>query len=399
MFFNGLTPQPEKCCGCEGCRSICPKAAISMTTDKDGFVMPEVNSELCIECGLCEKVCPMFHSAKVISAEPGKAYAAVSKNDDILAESSSGGIFSIIADYVLKNGGVVSGASFDDNLRLNHTIVTDSDGIEKLRGSKYLQSITGDIYTRIRDILKSGKMVYFVGTGCQVAGLKLFLRKEYDNLITSDILCHGVPPQAVFDEMIRVVESKYGGKIIKYSFRDKSVWGWSCNSSSLIKKGNRLLYRGNEPMQQAYFNAFIKGDNYRESCYKCPYAQSRRPGDITLGDYWGVEHYISIPDTRKGVSALMINTPKGESLWSIISGNADTYTASLEDIRQINKTLTSPTPRPEGRDMFFVRFHENPAKTLMSYYRPSKKRDLLYLLKRNPLTSKMISLIKKLSHK
>ena len=399
MFFNGLTPSEDKCCGCEGCVNICPKAAISMNVNEDGFLIPQVNPDLCIECGLCEKVCPMQHVDHAVSCEVGVVYAAVSKKTKELAESSSGGVFSLVADFVLTQGGVICGAAFDENLHLNHIIVTNGEVLSRLRGSKYLQSRIGEVYKAIREILKSGKLVYFVGTGCQVAGLRLFLRKEYENLITSDILCHGVPPQCVFSEMIREVEKKYGGKVKTYSFRDKSVWGWSCSSSSKIEIKGRIKYLGNEPLQQAYFNAFIKGDNYRGSCYVCPYARSQRAGDITLGDYWGAEKYIPLKDIRKGVSAIIVNTPKGQRILDIIKEDLILYETALENVKVINKTLEGPTPRPAARDDFFNKFRQNPEQTFLSYYTPNKKRDLVYSLKKNPVTSKIIDVLKKVLKK
>lgn len=399
MFFNGIRPDAEKCCGCEGCKSICPKSAIKTTESIDGFILPEVNPELCIECGLCEKVCPMYHAGIAISSTAGEAYAAVNKNDAELSQSSSGGIFSLVADYVLDEGGFVAGASFDRSLTLRHVVTEDKNDISNLRGSKYLQSRIGDTFTTIKRILNTGKLVYFVGTGCQVAGLKLFLRKDYENLITSDILCHGVPPQSVFNAVIKAVEAKYNGKIEKYSFRDKSVWGWSCSSSSHINIESKLKYLGNEPIQKAYFNAFIKADNYRESCYVCPYAQSNRSGDITLGDFWGVEKYLPIKDIRKGVSAILVNTPKGQQLLDRIKGKLNLYRASISDIEYINRTLVEPTPRPVAREQFFKKFHENPEKTLMGYYKPNRKYNLVYALKRNPVTAKTIILVKKILKK
>lgn len=399
MFFNGITPNQKKCCGCEGCRSICPTTAISMTTNSDGFILPEVNSSICIECGICEKVCPMYHSDDILPDNNGNAYASINNNVHELKESSSGGIFSIIADYILEKGGIVCGAAFDEQFKLRHILIEEKSDLINLRGSKYLQSTIGNIYTDIRQLLNSGKLVYFVGTGCQVAGLRLFLRKEYTNLFTSDILCHGVPPQSVFNEVIKEVETKNNGKIEKYLFRDKSVWGWSCSSSSSIRIGSKLKYLGNEPIQQAYFNAFIKAVNYRESCYVCPYAQSHRPGDITLGDFWGIEKCISIPNIRDGVSAILVNSHKGQILLERIKNKMDLYPASIKDISQINRTLIRPTSRPEIRNKFFLDFKENPIQTLLKYYNPNIKHDLLYLLKRNRLTSKMIIILKRILHK
>ncbi len=399
MFFNGLTPAPEKCCGCSACVQICPKQAISWSKNDEGFNYPTVDPDKCIECGLCEKVCPMQHPDEVLPHRIGDAFGAVNLNSEELKASSSGGVFSAIADYVFGQGGIIYGAAFDKDFQLGHIGISSQQDLSLLQGSKYIQSQNRDVYKKIRTNLIQGKLVYYVGTGCQVAGLKLFLRKHYDNLITSDILCHGTPPQEVFDVVIKDLENRYNGKVATYKFRDKRVWGWSCSSSATIKKNNTLKYVGFDPILDGYFNAFIKADNYRESCYVCPFAQSKRSGDITLADFWGVEKYLPQLNARAGVSAIFINTAKGKEIINKISANLALYPAQLKDIQVINKTLVAPTPRPQARDVFFNRFQENPSAVLKSYSRLTSKKHLVYLLKKNPFTSSLITLLKKIVHK
>ena len=394
MFFDGIKPALKNCCGCSACKQICPKDAISWTKTDDGFCIPEVNLAKCINCGLCEKVCPMVHSDMTLSSKIGEPYAAVNKNTDQLLSSSSGGIFSLIAEYILKNNGIVYGASFDENMQLKHIGIRRVENLYVLQGSKYLQSNNNDVYTDIRNELNKGIIVYYVGTGCQVAGLKLFLRKDYPNLFTSDILCHGVPPQMVFDSVIKYLEDKYKGKVIEYKFRDKSVWGWSCSSSCCVKKGNSIKYVGFDEIQDGYFNAFIKAENYREACYVCPFARDRRSGDITLGDFWGVERYVNIPDVGKGVSAIIINTEKGKKVVEDLSKSMLLIPSKLSDISEINKTLISPTPRPDSRDTFFEKFEKNPVDTITSYSRLTPKKHMVYLLKKNKFSSWIIKKIK-----
>lgn len=399
MFFNALTPKKENCCGCSACIQICPKSALSWRKDDEGFLYPGLDPEACIECGACEKVCPMVHSDKAVSGKTGTAYAAVNDNLPELMKSSSGGIFSIIANHVLSKGGIVYGAAFDDAMQLHHIAVEKKEELPRLRGSKYLQSQNEDVYTQIRKQLNEGRLVYYVGVGCQVAGLRVFLRRDYENLITSDILCHGVPPQSVFDEVVKYLEKKYDGEVVSYDFRDKKVWGWSTSSSSCVESKGKTKYHGYEDIQSGYFKAFIKAENYRESCYRCPFARSERCGDITLGDFWGVEKYLKIPNVRNGVSAIFINTAKGESLLKDIEKEMTLYPADIKDIAVINKTLTAPTPRPAGRDSFFEKFKENPAGTLLSYSSNRPKKHLVYMLLKNPVTSFVISKIKKLLKK
>lgn len=396
MFFNGLTPVPQNCCGCTACKEICPRNAISWTCDNDGFSIPKVNPDICIECGLCKKVCPMVNDDKVLPLKSGQAYAAVNKDVSELQASSSGGVFSIIARHVLDNGGCVYGAAFDEKMQLSHIGIEKQDCLFRLQGSKYLQSQNGNVYSDIKKHLNEGREVYYVGTGCQVAGLKLFLRKDFPNLITSDILCHGVPPQKVFDAVIEYLQKYYNGKVTRYLFRDKSVWGWSCSSSSIIQKKSGWRYVGFDPVQDGYFNAFIKAENYRESCYVCPYAKSQRSGDITLADFWGVEKYIQIPNIRSGVSAILVNTDKGQRILSHIKEGINLYNANLDDIKVINKTLIAPTPRPAKRDDFFKIFQSNPVEFLKSFSTLGLKKHLVYLLKRNRLASKIIAGLKQL---
>ena len=310
--------------------------------------------------------------------------------------SSSGGIFSIIARHLLSDCGIVYGSAFDKNMQLIHIAVEDENKVQLLQGSKYLQSLNDGIFKEIRSHLRTGRKVYYTGTGCQVAALKLYLRKDYDNLITSDILCHGTPPQNVFNFTLKILENRYKGQVVDYRFRDKRVWGWSCSSSCSIKTGKRTRYIGYDNSMDAYFNAFIDAVNYRESCYRCPYAQSRRSGDITLADFWGVEKYIPVPNKRNGVSAILVNTPKGQKLLDEIGGSMDLYDANIKDISVINRTLTGPTPRPLERDCFFADFKENPKKTMDAYVRPDLKRRIVYLLKRNSLTNALINRVKSL---
>lgn len=396
MFFNGLTPKKEDCCGCSACVKVCPRQALTFKIDNEGFNYPILNDALCVECGLCEKVCPMQHDEKTVSVVPGKPYAAVNCDRAELMASSSGGIFSVIADYVLSQGGCVYGAAFDGNMQLHHTGIFSASEMTLLRGSKYLQSDNGDVYPEIRQHLCAGRLVYYTGTGCQVAGLKLFLRKKYENLITSDILCHGTPPQAVFDETVKRLEQKYKGRVVAYKFRDKTYFGWSCSSSSSIERNGKVKYVGYDSIMNSFFNAFIGGVMNRESCYSCPYAQRRRPGDITLADYWGVEKYLDVPNSRNGVSAIIVNTPTGQKILNYIRSRVNLLETKIDDIAVINETLNGPTQRPTDRDGFFKRFNEDPSGTLASYDRLNRRLRIIYFLKRNPITRTAINLLKKI---
>lgn len=389
MFFgeNRITPLKDECCGCGACEQVCAKRAITMRRDEEGFMYPVLDGSLCVECGLCEKVCSMRHADRV-KVPQGKPYLAVNRDGKTLSLSSSGGVFSIIADWVLERGGAVYGAAFDERMRLRHIGVENAQALSELRGSKYLQSDGRDVYTQIRNQLKGGRWVYYTGTGCQVAGLRLFLRKPYPNLICSDLICHGTPSQKAFDWMVSEIEQKYNGKIVKYLFRDKKVNGWSCNSSSsCLRIGDKIKYVGYDPIMTVYFNAFISSVMNREACYACPYATVERTGDITLSDYWGVKKYHKVANAHNGVSAILVNTEKGMSLLSELRDKMDLKETKIEWIADENKNLTQRTRRPEARTSFYEELDRNPQK-LMRKYQPT-----------NPLRSYVVFQIKKFCRK
>lgn len=229
-----LSVDASDCCGCRACEHVCAHHAIQMKPNEEGFLYPVLDGSKCVDCGLCEKVCPMMNPIKAQNEE-GTAWVAQNLDIEDLKTSSSGGGFIAIAKYVLSQGGVVYGAAYQDGPIVAHERVDDIAKLERLKGSKYVQSDTRDAYSNVKIDLKDGRMVYFVGTPCQVAGLKLFLRKDYDNLITSDLICHGTPSPKIFQNTINHIEKKLNADFEDYSFRDKKVRGWSCSSSSSYK--------------------------------------------------------------------------------------------------------------------------------------------------------------------
>lgn len=249
---------PALCCGCGACEQICAHKALHFEEDKEGFSYPVLNKELCVDCGLCEKVCPMMNAGQVQN-EKGNAYVAQNLNEEDLRTSSSGGGFIAIAKYVLDKGGTVYGAAYQDSPVVAHERVERVEDLEKLKGSKYVQSDTCDVYNQVKRDLRDGRLVYFTGTPCQVAGLKLFLRKDYENLITSDLICHGTPSPKIFQNMVKHMEENLNADFKDYSFRDKRVRGWSCSSSSSYKhraKGNEIYVNYAKDME-AYFKGRV----------------------------------------------------------------------------------------------------------------------------------------------
>ena len=318
----------DKCTGCRACVNSCVHGALTMTEDKDGFLMPVVNNDKCVECHLCEKVCPIVSQSENKNMERPKAYAMWSLQDR--TKSSSGGAFSAYARMILKNGGVVFGAAFDRDMRLRHIGVETIEDLDDLRGSKYVQSDVNACFSNIKSLLKDGRSVLFCGTPCQVAGLKSFLRKDYDKLLTLDLVCHGVPSVAVFKAYLKKLSTRFAGKgkIDGFEFRRRNSWG-KAPTVSLSGKLTKIFGGDN-----AYMGAFDKSAIFRNSCYGCPFAKLPRVGDCTIADFWGIGRH-GAPfrhDVQKGVSLVMVNNNKGHS-----------FTDKLEDVfieeRDLNEAL------------------------------------------------------------
>lgn len=345
------------CIECRSCEQICPNNAITMNMNEEGFSYPQIIEENCIHCGLCYKVCPMINYNKVKN-NLGDVFAVQIKDADLLKKSSSGGIFSLIAISILKKGGIVYGAAWDEQLQLHHIGVETIADLSKLRGSKYVHSEIGESYKKIKDYLNKGRWVYFTGTPCQVAGLRLFLRKEYSNLLTSDLVCHGTPSQLIFNCFVSQMEKERGVKLIEYSFRDKNIAGWSCSSSSSFSinpKNGRKKFHYYDKNMRAYFNAFIKGDLTRMDCYSCPFAEPRRVGDITLADYWGIhKQHPEFPKISDGVSLVIINTNKGKIIFNELQEHIVCMQSSMEKAMNTNNNnLKHPTEKPNGRESVY----------------------------------------------
>ena len=346
------------CLECRACEQICSKHAISMQENAEGFSYPKIDMDICVDCGLCVKVCPAIH-ADDIKSKSCDVYAAQLKDKTILKKSSSGGVFSLIAEHVIGSGGIVFGAAWDEHLQLRHIGVESIDALQKLRGSKYVHSDIGNTFVQARDNLKSGRLVYFTGTPCQIAGLKLFLRKDYTNLITSDLVCHGTPSQKLFNLFVKGMEKDRNVRLIDYQFRDKKVFGWSCSSSSsssINRKTGKKKYHFYDRNMVGYFQAFIKGHITREDCYKCPFACPERVSDITLADYWDISsHHPEFPNRREGVSLILINSTKGRKLLDLLEKNVILCKSTLTSaLKTSNHNLKAPTPRPSERDKAFV---------------------------------------------
>ena len=340
-----LTVDYEKCTGCGACVQRCPKRCISWTQREFGFRYPQIDKDACVNCGQCEKVCPIDKALEV-SAEQ-KAYAAVHKDDEVLAKSTSGGAFTAIADAVFAQGGIVYGAAMLDGMQVKHIRTSGKDDFEGLRSSKYLQSDTGTTYQMVEQDLKQGKTVLYSGTPCQIDGLKNFLGKDYENLYTVDIVCHGVGSQAYFDKYMDYARERYG-KIKALRFRSKEYAGWSCGGVVVVDSSVCLKKIPYRDFDNYYYSYFLSGDIYRKSCYSCKYANTNRVGDFTLGDYWGVEA-LNLPlQTENGCSLLLVNNRHAMQLLDEIE-SLDRVETTVEQAAHCNKQLNAPSKLMDSR--------------------------------------------------
>lgn len=342
----------ENCTGCHSCYNVCPKKCITMEFDNEGFLYPKVDIEKCIECNLCEKVCPIIHQEKVENKPI--AYGCYNKNEDIRKESSSGGIFSLIAELVIKSGGVVFGAGFDENYNVEHSYVDSIEKIGKFRGSKYVQSIIGDTFKQAKEVLEDGRVVLFTGTPCQISGLKAYLGKDYSNLICQDIVCHGVPSQYVWHHYKKFISKDR--KIIGMNFRYKST-GWKRYSLKFdFEDGSSYEEIGN---QNAYIKGFINNLYLRPSCYKCAYKTLHRQSDITLADFWGIESMLPNLDDDKGTSLVFINSNKGKHIFDKIKNNIIYESVDIEKAIVFNSCAVESCKYNKKRKLFMKEYTKN----------------------------------------
>lgn len=352
----------KDCCGCGACASVCPKRCIKMEKATLGCVIPKVELNDCINCGACEKVCPIKTDSLLNSEFNQTAFAAYAKDNEIRKNGSSGGMFQIFANKVFSLGGIVYGAAFDDLLNLKCTSAQNSDELQHLLKSKYLQSDMGGQFAEIKNVLDAGRQVLYVSTPCQVAALKCFLKKEYDNLITVDFFCHGVPSQAFFNECIEYDEkNKYNGKVIKYTFREKKKNGstphyYSCD---YITKNKRVAHRSGYYFESTFYAAFQKYICLRESCYNCKFYGRERNSDITIGDFHEIDKYLKGINRFDGVSTVVINSNKGKKLFELCADNIIAYSVSLERLINDKVCFSACTAKPAERDEFILEYSQH----------------------------------------
>lgn len=306
------------CSGCEACANACAHEAISMKPDRRGFLYPSIDASKCVDCKLCQKTCPANKEGRE-NYEFTQAAVYIDNNRKYLFRASSGGAFGTMARYVLSKGGVVFGCSMDDDYKVTFISVDKEDDLKKLHGSKYVQSEVGMIYRDVKTVLKAGRMALVCACPCQIAGLKSYLRKDYDNLITMDLICHGVPSQPYFRSYVKdLLKRKAKAGITTFRFRHKAE---TCCETQHTTSSSKDVYVGFHN-KDFYMTYFLWGKGYRESCYNCPYPGTKRVGDFTIGDYWNNKN-VKLPiDVSNGSSIIFFNTPKSEKLKFVFQENS-----------------------------------------------------------------------------
>jgi coenzyme F420-reducing hydrogenase beta subunit len=325
-----------------------------MREDAEGFLYPEIDEAECRDCGVCAGHCPVLTGPGTADVPGGQAFYAMRLKDAaVLRGSSSGGVFAGIAREALDRGAIVFGAAYDDRLRVRQREIRREEELGALQGSKYVACDTGDSYLRVRSYVSEGKTVVYSGLPCHIAGLKSFLGKPApDNLLTIDLICHGTPSHKLFDLYLAWLGKRYGGKIIYYGFRDKDVAGWSCGGKAKTKTKTKTIDAARDP----YYASFLRGETYRPSCYQCRYANIQRPGDITIGDCWGIEKIIPEFYSKDGVSLALVNTRKGNEALRGVLENFDFVRLqgdAAEAAQKYNMNLRQPMERPAARDLIY----------------------------------------------
>lgn len=367
----------QDCCGCAACVQRCPKHCISMKEDEEGFLYPLVDENVCINCGLCEKVCPIISRPEKLSVN--EVLAVKNRNEAERMASSSGGVFIALAKRIIGKGGVVFGAVFDENWEVMHTYAETLDEVKPMMGSKYLQSRIGTSFRDVEKFLKEGREVLFTGAPCQVTGLHNYLRKDYPNLLSVDFLCHGVPSPGVWrkylDEEFHLSARRAAGKntvlssslnavpvITGIEFRDKTLNGWK--KFSFVVRGksaskadkNSVLLSGIH-RENPFMKGFLSDVYLRPSCYQCRCKNGVSHSDLTIADYWGINQLMPDFDDDKGVGLVLINTEKGKAVFDTL--NMEVRTSSLEDAKRFNGGFKEEVKVNPKRSRFFKGLIQN----------------------------------------
>ncbi len=365
-LLNGSFEEKQNCCGCTACSAICPKHCITMQRDSEGFLYPVVNEKECVGCGQCERVCRIKNPVKEAEFEQ-KAFVVQLLDETQRRESTSGGAFTAIARYILEKNGVVYGAAYDDDLRVCHFRVCDAVELRRFRNSKYVQSFLGDAFSKVKEDLKQGRWVCFSGTPCQVEGLKSYLGRDYETLVTVDVVCRAVGSPTVFESYMKMQKKKYGDNISAILFRDKHH-GYKYSNMTVRDNEGRVVYaRGveSDPMLRAFFSNICD----RPSCYNCLFKKRYRVSDFTIWDCFQIHDINSDMDDDKGTTNMLIHTDKGRRIFGEIN-SVRRYECRPEDILVPQSAMFKSVPYNFRREAFMKDFSESPSgsQTLIEYF-------------------------------
>ena len=374
-----LIKEKSMCCGCMACVNVCPQKCIYVETDSEGFEYPKIDKNVCINCGLCKKVCPINMkleteiSKDILNNDAENmnlTFAAINKDEKIRMKSSSGGIFSALAEEIISNGGIVFGAAFTSDYESVHHIRIDSiEELDKLRGSKYLQSKVQNIYKQVKVELENGINVMFTGTPCEVEGLKSYLDvvncRNKENLFLVDFICHGVPSPKLWKKYIQFGKSKINSEIKKISFRNKN-FGWKQYATQIEYSNGKKYCK--KHFYDKYMNMFLQDLCLRPSCYECQFKKRNRVSNITLADFWGSQKVLPEFDDDKGLSLVFIHDSKGKNLIESLSDKVDLRVVDDEEVILYNPSMIKSVNKPDKRDEFMKHIDDMGINQLYKHY-------------------------------
>lgn len=386
----------EKCCGCTACMNICPKKAITMKEDEEGFLYPSIDKNKCIKCNLCEKICPIVNKKQ--KQNNSKAFVIRVKDKEILKTSTSGGFFTPIANEVLKQEGIVVGVGYGKNFRVEHIVITKNNkkNLESLRGSKYVQSYLGKIFKQIEMYLKQGKKVLFTGTPCQINGLINFLKIEYENLITIDLVCHGVPSPKLWKMYINYQENRNKSKIKKIVFRNKT-YGYHSGTMKITFENGKEYY--GSARVDYMLKSFFSEISSRPACYDCCFKTKNHISDFTIFDCWSASKLVeNLKDDDRGYTNVIVNTLKGQEILEKVKEKFDIYPTDLEKTIKLDGSMIENSAIPNKNRNEFYKFLTNNSleEAIKEYIHVSKKDKLIEKSKRIIYKTKILNKLKEL---
>lgn len=354
---------PAQCYGCTACASVCPKGAITMKENEEGFKHPSVDESACVSCGLCKKVCPVLNRRVSETGSVRAAYAMQHTDPEVLKESTSGGMFTALSDLILNEGGVVYGAALDEQMTVRHIRATKAEERNAMRGSKYVQSDLGDVFAEIKRDLSEGRRVLFTGTPCQVDGLRRFLGEKTEGLLCVDLICHGSPSPKILAEQFRFLEKRTRKKMTGYRFRPKR-WSWHVHREIAFFEGGKEYHSNpySDLWQQIYYMRLC----HRPSCHSCQYSNLDRVGDLTIADCRGIDKIAPDFGSNPGVSLVFANTALGEEVLAALCPSMKTREVSVADVMQ--PPLRQPSKPNARREQFWAVYHKDGYEAAIKFY-------------------------------